>query len=219
VGDRAESLPLYGTTTAFPTGGSGGGFEISPGDELEIRFVNHPEFDRSILIRPDGRLSIPFAEEVLAAGLTVAELDKELTKRLAKDLKDPDLTVVLKSSRSQVVFVGGEVKNPGMREIESGSLTLGQAVMMAGGYIRDTANLDEVVLVRRGADGFRHACKVDLGTLLVDGRAVEDVFLCPQDIVIVPPRDIVDVNDWIDRYINRNIPGRGFFGVNLTSVN
>ncbi len=215
IPDRAQDLPYLADAKDFPpSGASLGSFRLQPGDEIEIRFINHPEFNDTIMIRPDGKISILFAEEVVVAGKTVEAVDRELTEKLSEQLKEPELTVILQSAKSHVVFVGGEVKSPGEKPIH-GRLTLTEAVLLAGGYVRDTANVEEVVLLRRGEDGFRHACKVNLEDLLVASQALDEVYLEPLDIVIVPPKGVIDYNDFVDRYINRNLPGRGLFGVSF----
>lgn len=218
VADRVEDIPPLEEATDFPSASTGSeAFELGPGDELDLQFINHPEFSQTVTVRPDGKVSIRFAEEVVAAGRTVEEFDRELTRRLSSQLKDPEVTVLLRSTKRQLVYVGGEVKNPGKKEILGGAMHLTEAVLLAGGYVRDTANIEEVIVLRQDSDGVRHACKVNLEDLLVDANPRSNVALRPLDIVIVPPKEVVDVNDFIDRYINRNLPGRGLFGVNLVS--
>jgi hypothetical protein len=86
---------------------------IQPGDGLTVKFAYHPLRDLEVSVRPDGRISIPFAEEVHIAGLTVAEADARLTAGVAEVLRDPQLTIVVTTVARSQVYVGGAMVRPG----------------------------------------------------------------------------------------------------------
>lgn len=191
---------------------AGGEYRLQPGDELDIRFYYNPELNSSVLIRPDGRISLPLANEVQAAGLTPAELGQRLRGAYERELRRPELTVIVRSFNSQKVFVGGEVASPGVIQA-LGPLTVLQSVTQAGGF-KETARANEVLIIRRdpstSADPI--VIPVDISSV-VDGTGTnQDITLMPYDVVYVPKSPVANVNKFVDQYIRQNIP----FGFGLT---
>jgi len=176
-------------------------YRIQPGDGLTIKFAYHQTRDLQVGVRPDGRISIPFAEEVHVAGLTVAEADDRLTAGVAQVLRDPELTIVVtKVARSQV-YVGGEVLRPGAVPLVPG-LTATQALFAAGGAA-PTGDTRSVILIRAAGPGKREVRRLSLeGTDMV----ACDRVLAPFDIVFVPRTFIADVGVFVNSYINAIIP-------------
>lgn len=190
-------------------------YRIAPGDVLGLRFAYHIERNTDVAVRPDGKISIPFAEEVHAAGKTVAELDDELTVALARHYKHPDLSVLVLTFAPQRAWVGGEVNQPGDVELRTG-LTVMQA-LSARGWFKSTAAADSVVLIRGAGPGRRVAKKLDLSPANI---AQNDVPLRPFDIVYAPQRSIVQVGEWVEQNINALVPRMLSFGAyyNLNTI-
>jgi polysaccharide export outer membrane protein len=177
---------------------------LAPGDEIEVKFRFWPELDDRQAIRPDGKITLQEVDDVQASGLTPMELDEHLTKLYEGKLKEPVISVVVRSLAAQRVYVGGEVAEPGEVPLV-GRLTALEAIMVAGGFDRTTAKPSSVVIVRH-VDGKRYAAKLDLSKGLdLDGKG-EPFYLAPQDIVFVPATNIDKVNLWVDKYINQLIP-------------
>ena len=101
------------------------------------------------------------------------------------------------------VFVGGAVGAPGKVPL-NGGLTVWDAIIMAGGFERETAN-ERAVMVLRISGGVYERYRLDFATVL-SGAEEQPFMLGPGDMVIVPEKRIVGVNLWIDRYINNMIP-------------
>ncbi len=190
-------------------------YRIAPGDGLGLRFAYHVERNTDVAVRPDGKISIPFAEEVHAAGKTVAELDAELTVALARHYKHPDVAVMVMTFAPQRAFVGGEVNQPGDVELRTG-LTVMQA-LAARGWFKTTAATDSVVLIRGAGPGRRVVKKLDLSPANI---AKNDVPLRPFDILYAPQRSIVRVGEWVDQNINALVPRMLSFGAyyNLNEI-
>jgi polysaccharide export outer membrane protein len=190
---------------------AGGEYRLQPGDELDIRFYYNPELNTSVLIRPDGRISIPLANEVQAAGLTPNGLTQQLRSAFERELRRPELTVIVRSFNSQKVFVGGEVQTPGVVQA-LGPLTVLQSVTQAGGF-KETARLNEVLVIRRDpAAQDPIVIPVDIGAVVDGTQTNQDIALMPFDVVYVPKSPIANVNKFVDQYIRQNIP----FGFGLT---
>lgn len=179
-------------------------YRISLGDQLDIKFFYNPELNEQVIVRPDGRISLQLIPEVVATDLTPAALTRLLTEQYSKDLKQPQLTVIVRGFGSQLVFVDGEVGKPGMVPI-LGAMTALQAISQAGG-MKDTARDGEVVIIRRGAPSKPLAFRVDLKKARDGKDLAQDVSLAPFDIVYVPRSRVANVNVWLDQYIRQNIP-------------
>jgi polysaccharide export outer membrane protein len=196
---------------AISTRSAGGEYRLQPGDELDIRFYYNPELSTSVLIRPDGRISLPLANEIQAAGLTPAQLGQRLRSAYEQELRRPELTVIVRSFNSQKVFVGGEVASPGVVQA-LGPLTVLQSVTQAGGF-KETARVNEVLVIRRDPSAQDPiVIPVDIGAVVDGSQTNQDIALMPFDVVYVPKSPIANVNKFVDQYIRQNIP----FGFGLT---
>ena len=177
---------------------------IQPGDQMDVKFFNAPEFNESITVRPDGRVSLELAHEVRAAGRTTEELSAVLVERYRTELNAPKVTVIVKNFAGQKVFVQGEVNKPDLVAL-SPNMTLFQSIAVAGG-LKDTARTDQIILIRRGRDGERKIAKIDLTELLEGSGAKSDFRLAPYDIVYVPKSGVAELNVWVDKYLRQNLP-------------
>ena len=183
---------------------SGPDYRITRGDELQLRFFYTPELNLQATVRSDGRVSLPLVGEVVVEGLTIAELTAMVERLLAPQVKRPQLAVNVQAAQTQRVFVGGEVGKPGMQPL-LGPLTVLQAVMVAEG-MKDTAMPQQVLLLRRGAQGQRQVLRVDLDAAMSGRDLAGDVPLQAFDVVVVPRSGIADVGRWVDLYIRRVLP-------------
>jgi len=179
-------------------------YRIQPGDELAIRLLYDSEFDEKVTVRPDGRFSVPLAHEVVAEGRTPAELAAVLTQQYSRELRDPQVTVVVTSFVGAVVFVGGEVQKPKMQTIP-GRLTVLGAIAEAGGFTED-ARLGEVLLIRRGLDQRPQVRTLNLQAVVSGKDLSDDLLLQPHDIVYVPRSRIGNVDKFVRQYIRGLLP-------------
>ena len=180
---------------------------IQPGDQLDIRFFYNPRLNESVVVRPDGKISLQLVDEVRAAGLTPAQLDESLTQEYALELKKPAITVIVRSFTGQQVYVGGEVNRPGLISLVAGMTTL-QAVISAGG-LRETAKLEEAMVIRKGPDTRPIPLRVDLSKAIYGRNAEAHFQLQPYDIVYVPKTFIAKANKFVNQYIERLILFKG----------
>jgi polysaccharide export outer membrane protein len=179
-------------------------YRIQIGDQLDIKFFYNPTLNEQVTVRPDGRFSLQLIQEVQAVGLTPAALTQALTDRYAVDLKQPQVTVIVRGFSAQRVFVDGEVGKPGMIPIV-GLTTALQAIAEAGG-LKETARESEVIVIRRGEINQPTTLRVNLKKAR-NGRSLgDDVRLAPYDIVFVPRSRMSNVNVWMDQYLRKNIP-------------
>jgi len=188
-----------------------GRYVLQPGDVISVTFFFTPRFDTTARIRPDGFVSLAPVDEVRAAGLTTRELDAMLTTLAAKRIDDPELTVGVVEYSSRKVYVGGEVKENGLYQLQQ-RMTVLQAILSAGGPL-PTADLNSVVIIRRDANDTPRAYAVKLDEDLSTGIIVNDAYLAPFDVVYVPPSAITKLDRVVDQYVRKLIPinlGAGF---------
>ena len=180
---------------------------LRPGDQLDIKFFYNPELNESVIVRPDGKISLQLVDEVGAAGMAPAQLDEVLTAKYAKVLKKPAVTVIVRSFSTQQVYVGGEVNRPGLMTLNSGMTPL-QAVFNAGGF-RETAKTEGAILIRKGKDDRPIHMALDLNQALYGQGPGSALPLKPQDIVFVPKTWIAEANKFVNQYIENLLLYRG----------
>lgn len=182
-------------------------FQIQAGDELDIKFFYNPELNETVVVRPDGYISLQLVDEVKAAGLQPKELDDLLTKLYAVELKKPVIAVIVRSFSGQRVYVGGEVTTQGLITIP-GRISALQAVMQAGGF-RVTAQPSETLVIRKGPDRRPIPIQVDLDAVIRGGENAADFMLQPEDVVYVPKSPIAKANQFVNQYIENLLLFRG----------
>jgi protein involved in polysaccharide export with SLBB domain len=188
-------------------------YRINTGDILDIKFFYNSELNETVMVRPDGRISLQLANEVVCAGLTPEELRKALIERYGKEINKPELSVIVRSFSTQRVYVDGEVFRPGMLPL-TGPVTIRQAITAAGGF-KETARRTDVILIRQ-TQGKPEGFKVNMEEFDNNTDLSKDILLAPFDIVYVPRSNIAEVNKFIDLYIRRNIPVGAGIGVGWT---
>jgi polysaccharide export outer membrane protein len=180
---------------------------VGPGDVIEISVWKEPELHQTLVVPPDGRLSLPIVGSLAVSGKTLSEIADGLAGRLADAVHAPTVTVTLKESHSAQVQVVGEVGRQGRVPFRD-PISLVQAIGEAGGITWATAKLESVHIIRGPLDDPLHIA-IDLEHVY-DG-VEKDVLLAPGDIVVVPPKHVTS----FDRYVNqlfspiRNIVGTG----------
>lgn len=178
-------------------------YRLHVGDRLAIRFTYQPEQNRELPIRPDGRIRLAMAGEIVAEGLTPTELADAIEERVASRLRDPEVFVVVMGFGDRRVYVGGEVKRPGFIGVQDGMTPL-QAVFAAGGFEEGAAR-DSVLYVLGTRSGGYAATRVDLDDVITNGTP-ETVRIAGNDIVWVPRSRIGNANEFVQLYIRNMMP-------------
>jgi polysaccharide export outer membrane protein len=128
-------------------------YVIQPGDVLLIRVFNQPDMSARSKVRDDGKVSIPFLNDVVAAGFTPNALAVQLQTRLKEFINAPVVTISLEEARPFAVSVLGEVNKPGVYAVPVGAGVL-QALAAAGGFTQ-YASRDRIFVVREQPDRAR----------------------------------------------------------------
>lgn len=157
---------------------------VREGDTLKISFPGAPNLDTTQQVRRDGRITLSMVGEVVAAGLTPSELEKELLKLYSSQLLSKEVTVTVVSS-SISVFVTGAVIRPG-KVVSDHPISALEAVMEAGGFDSAKADMKAVVVIRQEGGQTRNYT-LNL-KLVLEGKETEPFYLKPSDIVYVPQK-------------------------------
>ncbi len=175
---------LWGCRVCLAGEGSEDYYKIGPSDILEIIVWKESAVSRSdVLVRPDGRISLPLVDDVLAAGLTPMELKEVVTRQLGKFLEMPQVFITVKDPASQTCSVLGNVKRPGRYKMLTPTNVL-QALALAGGF-NEWAHKDDVIILRGTGKDLKRLPFVY--SEVVSGKKKEqNIRLQPGDVVIVP---------------------------------
>ena len=158
-------------------------YKIGPEDMLSISVWKNDALSRSVQVRPDGMISLPLLDDVVAAGLTPVQLRDVLAKRLAEFIPNPEVSVIVTDVRSFKVSLLGEVGKPGRYELRSWTTIL-DLLAMAGGLNQFAARSRIVVLRPTGKTMTR--IPFNYNKVVSSGGEEENFYLQPGDIVLVP---------------------------------
>jgi polysaccharide export outer membrane protein len=162
-----------------------GDYRIGPGDTLKISVFQNDELSAILPVRPDGKISSPLVEDMVAVGKTPTQLARDIEKSLAEYVKAPKVSVVVTialSVYSQVKVIG-QVKTPESLPFHDG-MTVLDAVLAAGGLSQFAAG-NRARLVRQD-HGKETEIKIRLDDLMNNGDTKQNLPLMPGDILVVP---------------------------------
>ena len=162
---------------------------IGVDDIVQVSVWRNPELGITVPVRPDGKISVPLAGDVLAGGRTPEDVGKDIQTKLAAYVRDPQVAVILTDLRSHEylsrVRVTGAVQQPISIPYRQG-MTVLDAVLAAGG-VTEFAAPDRSDLHRKTADGTR-SYAVRLDRILDRGDLATNFGVAPGDVITVPER-------------------------------
>jgi len=165
-----------------------GAFVLQPGDAISIVIVPRgntaDRVERTVTIRPDGKVNLPLLGDVKVAGFTPNEVDLIVTKKLKTFMSSEEVTVNVTSFAGHRYYVIGEVRNPGYFQLGK-PITVLDAVQLAGGATTH-ASLNHVKIVRGDLEN-PTIIRVKLKDIERKGDIRTNYYLKNQDVVIVPP--------------------------------
>ncbi|SRR5258706_447278 len=175
-----------GDTSKLPASMVTGGpdYRLGPEDVIDVFVWKEPDLSTSVVIRPDGKISLPLANELEASGKTANELQQEITERLRRYVTQPIVNVMVKQINSLKISVLGEVRKPDVYRIKN-RVTVLDAIAMAGGFT-DLARPNRVIVLRITPSGTQRI-KINVKQTVADDAGVP-FYLQPQDTVFVEGR-------------------------------
>lgn len=159
------------------------GYLIGPEDVLSIVFWKDKDMSADVVVRPDGKISLPLLNEVQAAGLTPEQLRAQLTEVASKFVTEPTAAVVVKEIHSRKVFITGNVTKPGTYPL-MGDMTVLQLIAVAGG-LQEYADSKNIVVMRND-NGQKQSLKFNYKDVVKQRHVEQNVVLKSGDTVIVP---------------------------------
>jgi polysaccharide export outer membrane protein len=184
---QTQAAPEAETPPAVPPNAvTNPDYVIGPGDSVQIFVWRNPDLSVTVPVRPDGKISTPLVEDLVAVGKTPSQLAREIEKALGEYIRSPQVNIIVTnpvSTFSQVKVIG-EVASPQSLPYREGLTTL-DAVLAVGGLTQFAAG-NRAKIVRKGEDGKEVEIKVRLESLVRKGKVSENVPLKPGDVLIVP---------------------------------
>jgi polysaccharide biosynthesis/export protein len=161
-------------------------YRIGPGDQLKIFVWHNEDLSTSVVVRPDGKISTPLVNDIIAAGKTPAQLTEDLTKVLSEYVRSPKVNVTVVSfvgTFSDQIRVVGQATHPKVIAYRAG-MTILDVMLEAGGLAEHASGNKTKVL--RVIGGKTQKIAVKLNNLLYDGDVTQNIAMMPGDVVVVP---------------------------------
>jgi len=158
-------------------------YTIGPDDVLSVVFWRDAEMSAEVVVRPDGKISLPLLNDIQASGLTPADLKIQIEQQAKKFVETPSVSIVVKQIHSRKVFITGSVLHPGAYAL-GGQTTVLQLIAMAGG-LTEYADSKKIVISRN--EGGRPVTLRFNYKDFINGKNLQsNVVLKPGDTVVVP---------------------------------
>lgn len=158
-------------------------YVIGPNDLLKIVVYKQPDISAQVLVRPDGRISLPLVQGIQAAGRTPEELKEKIEESLKEYIEFPNVTVMVDAIQSYRVFVTGQVAKSGPIMTEK-PITVLQAIALAGGILT-LAKPADTTITRSTAEGDR-VFRFNYPEVIKGEHSNQNIFLKTGDVVVVP---------------------------------
>lgn len=155
---------------------------VGEGDVLHINVWKETEISQSVVVRPDGNISLPLVNEIAVAGLTPRQIQQLVTDKLKAVLTNPQVTVTVTEVRSKMVYITGEVTHPGAYSVAS-PLNVLQLIARAGG-LNEWANRKNIYILRSGDK--KNRLHFNYKEVVKGKNSEQNIFLQPGDTVVVP---------------------------------
>jgi polysaccharide biosynthesis/export protein len=161
-------------------------YRIGAGDSLRIFVWRNEDLSTSVVVRPDGKISMPLVNDMVAAGKTPSQLTEDLTRALSEYIRTPKVNVIVVSfvgTFSDQIRVVGEAAHPKVIPYRAG-MTILDVMLEAGGLAEHASGNKSKVL--RNVGGKTQKISVKLNDLLYEGDVTQNIAMLPGDVVVVP---------------------------------
>ena len=161
-------------------------YRIGAGDSLKIFVWRNEDLSTQVVVRPDGKISMPLVNDMVAAGKTPSELTEDLTRVLSEYVRNPKVNVIVTGfvgTFGDQIRVVGEAGHPKIIPYRAG-MTLLDVMLEAGGLAEHASGNSAKVL--RSFGGKNQKISVRLNNLLYKGDITQNITMLPGDVVVVP---------------------------------
>ena len=173
------------TATAADTKGTATNYIIGPGDSLEVFVWRNPDLSVTVPVRPDGKISTPLVEDMVAVGKTPPQLARDMEKVLSEYVRAPKVNIIVTTAKSELshVQVVGQVTHPQALPYREGMRVL-DAILEVGGLTQfASGNRARIVRTENGRETVIH---VKVADLVNSGDVKQNALLKPGDVLVVP---------------------------------
>ena len=160
-------------------------YALRSGDSFDLGFEFSPEFNQSVIVQPDGFVSLREIGDIHVSGLTLPEVQRLVEAKYGTILKQPKISVTAKDLEKSYFIATGEVTKPGKYELR-GEITVTEAIAIAGGLAPDRAKHSEVVLFRLEGNTLGPGKVMNVKKMLKTRDLHEDMYVRPGDLLYVP---------------------------------
>lgn len=167
-------------------------YTLGVNDVIEVTVLRHPEVSGQYIINQEGKIQYEFAGDVHVAGQTKDEVTETLQDMLTEFIISPEVTVKIIGYNSKVVYVIGEVGQPGKIFMRGDTITVREALLQAGLPLL-TAKVEKSKLFTPSANGVPEQKKVNVKSLLYKGDLRENLVMKPGDTLFIPPTAMTKV--------------------------
>jgi protein involved in polysaccharide export with SLBB domain len=181
-------------------GGIAFGGAVSSEERLlvTVPFIKIDDLSQEVVVRPDGKISLPLIGDIQASGLTLSQLKDSIRKKLNLYIKNLRISVSMKSFGGKKIIVLGEVTYPGVYK-PPGEINVVEAIGLAGGYTED-AVLKSVMLVRGNLDN-PQAIRLNINNAIKKGDLSQNIAVQANDIIYVPRNFLKNINYFLDNIV------------------
>jgi polysaccharide export outer membrane protein len=187
VQPTSVSLPVAPTRGAEAAAGgepslTGPQYKLGPEDQIRVSVWENAQLTLDLVVRPDGKISMPLIQDVMAEGHTASELATQIQQKLTAFIKDPQVSVIVLQINAPKFYVIGNVVRPGTYPLR-GETSVLQALSLAGGFTQ-FASLKSIKLIRN-AGGKQEVRKINYYDVIGKGGK-GNYLLNSGDTVVVP---------------------------------
>ena len=173
-------------------------YRVGPPDQIIVEVKGYPEYSRTMIVRPDGKVTVPSVGDIYVEKMTMPEITAAVTEALKKELSQPIVTVSVQMATSKAIYVLGEVKSPGSQPYY-GDMNLVDAIGAAKGF-NFYGDMAKITVTRESLDK-PEVILVDLKKLIYKGAAEQNIVLHDGDIIYVPPTPFAKVGYAFDQLL------------------
>lgn len=160
-------------------------YVVGPSDFLRVTVWQQPSMSQdSVVVRPDGKISLPLLNDVHVAGLTTLEIKDVVSERISEYVMDPEVTVIVLQINSKSIYVLGEVTRQGPIQLHQ-SMRIVDALSIAGGF-STFADKTRVKLIRDSEAGEPREFVFNYDSFVSGKNLAQDLLLLPGDRIVIP---------------------------------
>lgn len=174
-------------------------YTFAVGDRFHVKFFYYSQYDQTVVVRPDGIVTVPLVGEIQAEGMRPSEMEQVIRSRYSEIIAEPEISIIMLEFANQRIFVFGEVKEPGAVGLNA-SMTLVDAIADAGGFLV-SAKMESVILIRKDKAGRYTGRKVDVEGIL-ESEEGENIYLVAGDVIYVPMSIVAKVDTFVDQFFD-----------------